>query len=231
MSTDPTVTGGGSTGMPVVESWTDTSEAASQRIVLQKPASVGVGDYLLILVANDNTTADLSWDNNTYKPTGFDSLLIIGNTDSDVHIGVFSRVADGSEGDTIGVPTSWTGGDYVGWYIRMTNVVAVDSIGVPVTGNSAANVDVAGVLTQNDSCLVFVFAAEDDSSYNFTYTGTGWTQSATRQANTNAFTTSATWGTKAVLAVGESDTVNIATVTGQVDTWAAIQFALKGVTP
>ncbi len=134
---------------PVVESYTANSAAAAS-VTLTKPASVAVGDLLLILVGNDNATATAQWDNTTYKPSGLTLINESGNATSDTHTAAFYRVADGTEGLTIAV-SAQSSNDYWGYYVRVSGIDPADPINVTGadvnTADTAPSIAITGVNT------------------------------------------------------------------------------------
>jgi hypothetical protein len=80
---------------------------ATSSITATKPTGGGapsVGDLLLIFVGNDSTGVGPEFDDVTYKPTGFTLIGTAGTSTVDCYIGIFGRIADGTETATIACP-------------------------------------------------------------------------------------------------------------------------------
>lgn len=184
---DSATTQASSGGIPVIESFTTDSVEASATITLTKPSGVQNGDLLLIVVASDDPTDNQQWNNTTNKPTGFTWLSTTigggvgtGQNDCQTHIAAFYRIADGSEGATVGVTSVGTGNDQVGYYLRLSGVYGTSPIDVwdsPLDSTLYQQTDTIQIHSQTtgyDNELALVVCANDGGNYGLTVSGTGW---------------------------------------------------------
>jgi hypothetical protein len=184
---DSATTQASSGGIPVIESFTTDSVEASATITLTKPSGVQNGDLLLIVVASDDPTDTQQWNNTTNKPTGFTWLSTTigggvgtGQNDCQTHIAAFYRIADGSEGATVGVTSVGTGNDQVGYYLRLSGVYGTSPIDVwdsPLDSTFYQQTDTIQIHSQTtgyDNELALVVCANDGGNYGLTVSGTGW---------------------------------------------------------
>jgi hypothetical protein len=157
---------------------TSNSATTSSTLVLTKPASVDVGDLLVILVANDYSSSTAQFDNTTNKPTGFTFVATDGSSTSDCHYGVFYRIADGTEGATV-TATAASTSDFVGFYIHITGASATDPIGNLGTSYISAargTHTITGVAGNESDIAIYVMAADGEDSVPQTVTGSGWVE-------------------------------------------------------
>jgi len=215
--------------IPVVGDYTSNTATDSASLTLTKPAGVQVGDFLLILVGNDNDTSTNQWDDVTYKPEGFTLIAEAGDTASDSHIAAFYRIADGSEGETIDVPAE-SAMDYWGFYTRVSGVRPTNPIdGFKASPTVAATyIDLLGVGTDVDDCLAFYLQAFDGADGGgFIASDTGWSKTAEIEANPGSpVGASGSWGTKEMPTAGATGTVRIANVAVLKDGWCGFQFTI-----
>lgn len=176
-------------GVPVIESYVADTSVGNPTITLHKPSGIQSGDLLLIVVASENMTDDNMWDNTTYKPSGFTWLATdfgggdrTGSNGNACHIGVFWRIATGSESDSITVTQSSSNADdQVGYYMRISGVYTSSPFDVwdsPMDSTYWQEVDTIQIHSQTtsyDNELALVVCANDGGDYNLTVSGTGWT--------------------------------------------------------
>jgi hypothetical protein len=124
---------------------------------------VAVGDLLIIIVGNDDDTDTAQWDDSTLKPTGFTLISEAGDHLSDCHTAAFWRVADGTEGATVGVNSQAAANNW-GIYYRVTGADTtspIDATGadhLQVTGTTAA---VTALTTTVEKALIFCAGSTD----------------------------------------------------------------------
>lgn len=214
---------------PTLESgWTSNTAVPGASLTLTKPADVGVGDLLLIIVGSDDNTDTDQWDNSALKPTGFTLINEAGDAaTSDAHVGAFWRIADGSETATIDVPAQ-SDQDYWGFYVRVTGAHQTAPINIAGSDvvDSTDPYDVAGVTTTVNNALAFYVLAFDGGDFGaFSVAGTGWSQSAEVQAGTGSGNAGGTWGTKVQASPGSTGTASVSSSTND-DSTASFQFAV-----
>ncbi|USN87822.1 MAG: DUF2341 domain-containing protein [Candidatus Nomurabacteria bacterium] len=214
--------------VPTIESFTsNTALTTGASITLTKPSGVEVGDLLLIMVGNDDNTATAQWDNATLKPSGFTLINEAGNATADAHTAAFYRIADGTEGATINVP-SQANADYWGYYVRVSGVDQVTPINVTgadyMSGNNT-NHSVTSVTTVTDNSLAFYLLAGDGGdTFPFTVSGTGWSESSEIQAGTGFGNAAGAWGTRDMTTAGATGNATVGMSVS--DGASGFQFAL-----
>jgi hypothetical protein len=214
----------------VRESFTENVGTGSS-LVLDKPTGVAVGDLLLILVGNDNTTNTDQWDNATLKPTGFTLIGEGGTTNSDVHVASFWRIADATEGASFTVPAQ-SANSCVGFCIRYSGVDTTTPIHVASAGNTdlASPFDITGVTTTVDDCLVVCVVIHDGGNVTtFSVSGTGWTKIDEIFQDTVADATSGAYAERQMSGQGASGTASW-TVTANAAKTVGWQFAIAPFT-
>ena len=188
-----------------------TAAVSSTEIVLTKPAGVAVDDLLLLVVmSDDNTNSD------TFGPlAGWELLFNYGNGASDCKVGVYRRVADGTEPATVTVPSLTGSDDLLGWYIRVTGVDPanpINVIGAEVFDSGDNRLILPEVTTVDDQALaLFVLAFERGGGLPFSVTTGGplWALTAEGQTGTGTANASGCFGQKDVPAAGGSADVTV----------------------
>lgn len=214
---------------PVIEGYTAQNSAGVEvdSLELTKPASVAVGDFLLLMVGCD--------DNGTNSPsvfpqiTGWTRFANIGNTTSDAKLGLYWRIADGTETATIWVLQTGAAAlnQMFGWYLRLSGTDASTPLNVTGTETNAAGTShtCAEVTTGVADCLAFyVLAFDGGDGVPFSVSGTGWAQEDEEQSGTGSADACGTFGLKTQASAGLTGD---ATVTSNVsDGSTTIQFAI-----
>lgn len=212
---------------PTYISHTTTNATAVMGITATKPANIGVGDLLLIIIHNDSTSISAQWDSSTNKPTGFTFLEHSGNDVSDTHSGLFYRIADGTEGATVFIPTFSTAAIVV-FYIHIKGASATAPINSTFSGQTA--VDATSVIatkptsgsTGDLSIVGWGFDGGDGGA--FTISGTGWSIIDSQRNSTSSVACSGGIGQRRDdSAVGTSPTIT-ATVS---DGWSYVHVRIK----
>jgi hypothetical protein len=161
--------------IPVLVSFTENSSTGASSRVLTKPASVAVGDLLVIIAATDDTSNLMQFKGNAIP--GFTEIGGLGNSSMDVHIAAFYRVVDGTEGASFTV-TSSSSDDFTCWCLRITGANRWNPIDAIDDGYATSTVDavIPAVTTTVNDCLVLACHAYDGGDNGtYTITGTGWT--------------------------------------------------------
>lgn len=216
-------------GIVLESGWTSNTAVPNSSLTLTKPTGVQVGDLLLIIVGNDNTTATAQWNNIGLKPSGFTFINEAGNASSQAHTAAFYRIADGTEGTTVNVPAQ-SSNDYWGYYMRLTGVDTASPINVTGTDyNSAANLlnhPVTSITTTVSEALAFyTLSGDGGDTYPFSVAGTGWVEQAEIQAGTLGTNAAGTWGTRAMSTAGATGAATV-TMTAS-DGASGFQFAIR----
>jgi len=192
--------------VPVIELYTeqwDTSGSTS--LVFSKPTEVQVGELLLIIAVNDDTSATAFTD--AGKPSGWNFIVDFGDTASDSHVGLFWKIADGTEGSSETV-TSEGGDEWGGWYVRISGVDTSNPINAVGTATTAAgsSITASAVTTDVDNCLALSFGAFDGGDgYPFTVSGTDWSKEDDGQSGADGNSdASGVWGKKSMGSAGST---------------------------
>jgi hypothetical protein len=190
--------------VPVIENYTEQSETnPSTTITVSKPVGVQSGELMLVILVNDDTSAGEVFNDKA----GWIKHIDVGDTTSDSHIGVFSRIADGAEGD----PEEFTqvGSDeWVAWWARISGVNTADPINVVGAANTGSgnSIIAPAVTTTVADCLALCFGAFDGGDgYPFTVSGTGWGKEDDGQSGTSGYSdASGVWGKKTMAGAGST---------------------------
>ena len=147
--------------IPIVASWTanNNSGNAFKAITLTKPASIAVGDLLLLIVGNDSADIPI-WDD----LTGWTKFVNANSAGADANLGCYWRIADGTEDATIEVTCTTEFVDIFGWYIRVTGADTtnpINVIGTPAYVISDTDHIIPSVTTTVNDCLAIYALAWD----------------------------------------------------------------------
>jgi hypothetical protein len=210
---------------PVIEGYTQNTAVPGTSLSLTKPSGVQVGDLLVIIVGSDSNGNGEGF--NTIA--GWTREVNEGNSTTACYLAFYWRVADGTEGSSVNVP-SIASDDLWGYYLRISGADQtdpIDAVGTPyLTTNNQSSHGITQVTTDVGYCLAFYALAFDGGDgYPFSVAGTGWVEQAEIQAGTGWGNASGCWGTKQQTSQGGAGT---ATVTSSVaDGAVGIQFAVK----
>lgn len=160
--------------VPVVESFTTQVSTTTSATVgpITKPSGVVVGDLLVILIANSDSTNTTTYGTHS----GWNLETQSGNATPDAKAGLYWRVADGTEGTSESISVA-SGADYwVAWYIRISGAdTEMNPIGqvqrAAVIASSAAWL-MDGVTTNQPNTLAIAFWAYDGADATFTPSNT-----------------------------------------------------------
>lgn len=216
---------------PVIESWTANNSGSStvSSITLTKPSGVEVGDLLLVIVGSDWPNSN-AWE----VETGWTLELELGGPTPYADLGVYWRIADGSEGASVEIDHDGSANMY-GWYIRISGIDTADPIhqtGTAAESSSTSALDITGVtITVSDCLIIYAIAFDGGDAGSFTPSNSGFSEVDEEYAGTASNEASGSWGYKNMSGTGASGTV---TVTMEVsDGCVGIQIAiapLPGVT-
>jgi len=188
---------------PVIENYTEQwNTTGNTTLTFSKPSGVQVGELLLIIAVNDDTSATAFTDNKS----GWNFIADFGNGTSDSHVGLFWRIADGTEGGTEQV-TSAGSDEWGGWYVRISGVDTNEANTINAVGTQTtlrgSSVTATAVTTDVDDCLALCFGSFDGGDGNnsapFSVSGTGWSYEDDGSSGTTGYSdTSGVWGKKSM---------------------------------
>jgi len=213
--------------VPVIEGWeaANSGGATVQSITLTKPSGVQVGDLLLLIVGSDNSNTG-DWQD----ISGWNKIVNYNASSSDAALGIYWRIADGSEGATV-APSQPAGNldEMFGWYIRISGVdqtTPIHVLGTPAYSTSKP-FTINQVTTTVDDCLVFYAVAHDGGDAGaFTPTGTSWSEVDEEYSGTGSTDACGTWGIKPMIGTqGGTGSISM-TYTGTADGSSYVQFAV-----
>lgn len=182
--------------VPVIEGYTEQSETRpTTTITVSKPAGLQNGELCLVILINDDTSSGEVFN----AKTGWTKIVDVGDGTSDSHIGIFWRIADGTEGETEDF-TQVGSDEWVAWWARISGINTSTPINIVGTENirSGNSIIALSVMTTVDDCLALCFGAFDGGDgYPFTVTGTGWSKEDDGQSGTSGYSdASGVWGKK-----------------------------------
>ncbi len=216
---------------PVVESFEHAvaGGVTAASVTVDKPTGVAVGDLLLLIVGNEDATAGASFPTRSGWTKQYES----GSSVPDCKIGMYSRVADGTEAASETI-TWGTGADSGGaWYVRVSGVddtTPVHLIGSPSLVANASSRSSPSITTTVDDCLVFAHQSYDGADGVLSVAGTGWPTSvpANQELKDGTLATewSGAWVTRELATAGASNTCDWSSTLS--DGWVCVQFAIAG---
>ena len=191
---------GGSGGVPVIEDYTEqSSDATTTTNVFLKPYPVEVDDLLLILAYNDDTSTTAY---SSGSSSNFTFVGDYGDSNSDSHVGVFYRIATGSEGINEEI-TSAGADEYGGYYIRISGVDTTDPIhlaGSETNTEGVSTINATSIATTITDTLAICFGALDGGDGNddgpFVISGSGWSRIDGFSSRDHATEICGVWGSK-----------------------------------
>lgn len=207
--------------VPVIETWTEQgSSTASQTLTLSKPSGVQTGDFLLLIVGNEDASNGAEFTDNL---DGWNYIGTSGDSSADADIGAFWRTADGTESDTVQV-TATSSDQWMGFYVRISGTDDADPINTQYFSQSSSSSNshvVSGVDTAIENTLAIVALMFDGGDgYPFTVSGTGWSKVDDYQTGASGWNAvSGVFGSKNVASGNTGDA--IAQATGTVSDGAA----------
>jgi hypothetical protein len=222
-----TTTSVGIGGGIALQNWTTNTAVPGATLSLTRPTGVTAGDLLLIIVGNDDNTANQQWNSTTLRPSGFNFINTAGNATPDAHVAAFYRIADGTEASSTSTPAQISA-DYWGYYIRVTGVSTtspIDVIGADYNGTSLTTHNITAITTTIDQALAFYALSGDGGDLDPFSVAGAWTERAETEAGSGIGNGSGTWGTRLMTSAGST---GVAAVTmALADGAAGFQFALS----
>ena len=165
---------------PVLEGWiaSDSAGATVTSLTLTAPSGITADELLLIIVGSDDATDTIQF---STVETGWTKLGENANGGtSDCHVGVFYKIAGGSEGNvTIDHVSS---DEIMGWYMRVSGVDTITPINTSLFGQAAANSYIiypADSITTDVADCLLIMAGMSDGADMLPYSisnGVGWTE-------------------------------------------------------
>lgn len=209
---------------PIYQTSTNNYAGATATLTLTKPSAVKRGDMLYLLVGNEwNGNEDLQFTDNL---TGWNLEASEGNKQARSFIGVFSRLADGTEGATEDVVAT-DSSNMLGLYIHVRNVepaAPVNVMGAVSTDNTNLAAQTATTATTTvDNCLVIAFIHSWSATLSPMTTATAnWTMIENATGTNGAVSIA----TRELSTAGTTGDMAFTFVVGQTNRSKAIQFAI-----
>ncbi|KKK66383.1 hypothetical protein LCGC14_2964640, partial [marine sediment metagenome] len=212
--------------VPIIESWeVDGSSSTSTSLTCAKPSGVQIGDLLVLLPFNDDTTNTDQFINNK---NGWTLAAEAGSTTSDSHIGFYYRVADGTEPSSETV-TAASADDWGMWYLRISGVDTsdvIEAVGSDVIANTQ-NLDITGVTTsKSNSLILYLQAFDGGDEYPYSVAGTGFVEFDEYRSGSSNGDASASFGYRNMVSAGASGTATV-TASGGSDGQVGFQVAIN----
>ena len=146
-------------------------------VTVNKPAGVTAGDLLVLLVGNEDNTATVSF----AAKTGWTKEYEFGNATPDTKIGMYWRIADGTEPASENISWSSTGSDSGGaWYLRITGAdptSTIEQVGPSSQTAGATSQAAASITPAVNECLVIAHHSFDGGDGTRSVSGTNWPSS------------------------------------------------------
>lgn len=222
--------------MPILESFTTaTSIGTAESLTIDKPSGVEYGDMLFLLCGNDNDKVPGAF---IHQKTGWDWHIEYGDNDSDNHVSLWTRIANGTEGTTETVD-AYDPENMWGVYGRISGAQGIEAdkdgasliFGSPgyewgSTTNSAP--EITG-LNVNFPWLAFYVLGFDGSDASFSVSGTGWSEEAeVKQGGDSGTEVSGTFGSKDMSDGGDTGSPTITSTVS--DGSVSFVFAVRPIT-
>jgi hypothetical protein len=215
-----------SNNVPVVEGFqaSNGGGTTSTNLVLTAPSGITAGELLLLIVCDDyaNTATHFN------AVTGWTKLGESGSATPDAYIGVYWRIATGTEGSSQTV-TSTAAAYWLGWYLRISGADTT----APINAQSFAISSATGVnphvipqiTTTVDKCLAIYGLSFDGGDGALFSVASPWTESAEQTNGATTLRNSGCWGTKAQATAGATGTASV--TCAQTDGAAYFQLAIR----
>lgn len=188
----------------VIESFTSNVTAlfTPGTLVLTKPASVATGDLLLLIVGHE-------FDGGTAYTTKAGWVLRYeegaGSPEANAKIGLYTRIADGTEPASETVDwTTFTGEAGGGWYLRISGnhpTNFFDVLGSSSQSTSTSSQAAPAITPTVNDCLVFSHHSFDGADGTISVSGTNWPSTIPaaqniKSAGSSSFDWSGAWITQ-----------------------------------
>ncbi len=215
--------------VPVIETFEGNNGGsdASDQLTCNKPSGVEVGDLLVLICTNEDSGGDADF---LDDQTGWNLVGESGDGSSDSHIGVYWRVATGTE-DSVQTIEANSEDQWTMYYIRISGVDTSDPINNSSwdqSSSSSSSHPCPSVTTDEDYCLVLYGLSFDGSDgYPFSVSGTGWVQKDEQDCGGTYNYNSSCWGSRDLASLGASGdaTVSCAASDGAARMQVAINAA------
>ncbi|MBL4795782.1 MAG: hypothetical protein JKY50_00050 [Oleispira sp.] len=143
---------------PVIETFAlTTTDADVSSIAVAKPTGVSVGDLLIIAAGSDDSTSTNQFADDV---TGWTFIGTDGTSSSDVHVGAWWRIADGTEPATTTI-TPTTTDTLAAYYFRISNAHGTAPITNNQVSNGSTNLTLSSGSTAVDDQLLLIVAFHD----------------------------------------------------------------------
>lgn len=197
-------------GVPVIESFDKAWYNGTSPSTVNIPAG-NTGDLLLVIVGDDEAdTATATFDAND-DPVGWTFEGEFGDTVSDTHMGIYSKIADGSEGATADFQTTSTDSHIS--ILRISGVDQTDPVGIigtQQTNSPSSTTVIPEITTTLDNSLIIGAASTDGSDMNYvSLSGTGWVYGDSAEGADLADNTNGTWISKPMPTAGATGSPTI----------------------
>jgi len=197
------------TSIPVIETIEKNQGGAGQSINLtcNKPAGVEIGDLLVLICANeDDSAVPQFWDNKA----GWEFIDESGDFSSDAHIGVFYRIATGTE-DASETVVAESADQWCMFYARISGVNPDNPINISnfaSTFSESVHV-IPSIITDVDNCLILYGLSFDGSDgFPFSVAGPFVEEDEVQNPQSQGFN-SACWGSRDLATAGASGAASV----------------------
>lgn len=221
----------------------ETASGTSDALTINKPTSgspgpspknVASGDLLLIWVGNDGTETTCEWDS-AGAPAGFTFGGCAGDGASDAHVGMYWRIADGTEGASFNTPHAIVSHDTwaVIFLISGTNSSPIHMLGADSI-IASGNLNITGMTTTIADCYIMAGSAYDGGDDGgYTTSDTGWAEVIEVRSGTTSTDAGGDVSEKQMSGTGATLTVthSVVTADGQAGFQVAILPAGAGPPP
>ena len=205
---------GGASGPPALESWTETIQATTAGSITSSsyPADIASGDVLLLFCMNDEVNLSA---HNFNAVAGWTLLGGATHAAADCQVGVYYKVADGSETNvTVTWTNSVTNGSIL-YYLRCSGInatpVDVSNFAADSTGGQSTHV-IPAITTTVDGCLCFYGLATDGGDlFPFSVSGgtDTWVEQDEGQTITSGSGTAACFGVMTLTSTGTTGAASV----------------------
>jgi len=180
---------------------------------LTLPATINAGDLLLIYAINDDSTDTYQFNGQT-PPSGFTFLKEIGSSNADTHIGLWWKIADGTEDSSSVTITAQSSDDMCAVCLRIIDADTTNPIGIVgggIDSASTASLVIPAITTVNDDSLALYFLSSDGADCNPFGQPTGWTELGEYEPSggTPASTVAGAIGYKSMATAGDTGTATV----------------------
>ena len=180
--------------VPVIESYASTEFLLNvgESGEINKPSGVAAGDLLICFMV-DNTNGVLARgvfeNSDPNRPEGFE-FIQYGRANNDCYVGLFFRVADGTEPATF---TYQNDGLFSRFIVMTYRISGADPVGPihgfrgaqPTSETNATSITTNNLTTQPEDCLLIAVGSVDADDFS-SVSGTGWALENSLRASNNS---------------------------------------------